>query len=358
VNHRSTLIIAEAGVNHNGEIDLAYKLIDAAVNAGADIVKFQTFKAEHLVTKEARQCQYQTINTEIEESQYDMLKRLELPYEQHAPLLAYCKSKGVEFLSTAFDQQSLDFLVNDIGLTRLKIPSGEITNGPFLLAHAKTNVDVILSTGMSTLADIELALAVLAFGYTKPDEECSLLACQRAYASKEGQQALQDKVTLLHCTSDYPAKLGDINLKAMNTMADAFGLSVGYSDHSEGIAVPLAAVARGAAIIEKHFTLSKALPGPDHKASLEPNELEEMVKGIRMVESALGSSVKSFTESEVGNRQIVRKNLVTTRAVKAGECWQPDMITAKRSGTGRSPMEYWSLLGKRVNQDFDKEQEI
>ncbi|RJE77345.1 N-acetylneuraminate synthase [Pseudoalteromonas sp. MSK9-3] len=356
--NQKVTIIAEAGVNHNGDIALAYKLIDAAVEAGADIVKFQTFKAEQLVTREARQCEYQTVNTEIKESQFAMLKRLELPYEHHGPLISYCAKKGIQFLSTAFDEQSLSFLVNELGLSTLKVPSGEITNGPFLLAHAKTGADIILSTGMSTLADIELALAVLAFGFTTPEKECSIAACQSAYASEAGQKALRQKVTLLHCTSDYPAKLEDINLKAMNTMADAFGVPVGYSDHSEGVAVALAAVARGGVVIEKHFTLDKKLPGPDHKASLEPKELDYMVANIRSVERALGSRIKTFTESEVENRSIVRKNLVTTRAVEAGELWQPDMITAKRSGSGRSPMEYWSLIGSSVVTDLDEEQEI
>ena len=357
MNHKVT-VIAEAGVNHNGDLDLAYQLIDAAAEAGADIVKFQTFKAELLATQKVRQCQYQEQNTQQVESQFDMLKRLELPYEYHQPLMDYCKQKNIQFLSTAFDEQSLAFLTQELGLTQLKIPSGEITNGPYLLAHAQTQAQLILSTGMSTLADIEQALAVLAYGFLNNDQPYSLEACYQAYHSEQGQQLLKDKVTLLHCTSDYPAKLSDVNLTAMNTMANAFGLAVGYSDHTQGDTASVAAAARGAVVIEKHFTLDKHLSGPDHKASLEPAELSAMVNNIRAVEQLLGNGIKTFTEAEIDNRKVVRKNLVTTRKVNCGEVWSSDMITSKRSGTGRSPMDYWAIMGTKAQQNYDQEQEI
>jgi N-acetylneuraminate synthase len=302
-----TLIIAEAGVNHNGDEKLAFELVDAAYKAGADIVKFQTFKAKNLVTAEAEQADYQVTNTQKKESQLAMLSRLELSYDAHHQLVKYCKSLGIEFLSTAFDSESLDFLVHDLGLTRLKIPSGEITNAPLVLEHAQTGCDLIVSTGMATLSEIEAVLGVIAFGYTaekgaKPSE----LAFQQAYASEEGQRALKAKVTILHCTTEYPAPMREINLKAMDTLGRAFELPAGYSDHSQGITIPIAAVARGAVLIEKHFTLSNQMEGPDHKASLEPNELAAMVQGIREVECALGSGVKAPTVSEVKNKAVAR----------------------------------------------------
>ncbi len=251
----STLIIAEAGVNHNGSEKLALELVDAAYNAGVDIVKFQTFKAKKLVTVTAKQADYQIENTQKEESQLAMLSRLELSYEFHHDLVSYCNKLGIEFLSTAFDFESLDFLVNELGLKTLKIPSGELTNAPLVLQHAQTGADLIVSTGMATLAEVESALGVIAFGYlAKNDIAPSLDAFQAAYFSAEGQALLKTKVTLLHCTTEYPAPMKDINLKAMDTLAAAFKLEVGYSDHSAGISVPIAAVARGARIIEKHFT--------------------------------------------------------------------------------------------------------
>ncbi|NES62423.1 N-acetylneuraminate synthase family protein, partial [Vibrio parahaemolyticus] len=250
-----TLIIAEAGVNHNGQEELAFALVDAAHEAGADIVKFQTFKAKNLVTEEAKQAEYQVTNTKKQESQLAMLSRLELSYEIHHDLVKYCNSLGIEFLSTAFDLESLDFLVNDLGLTRLKLPSGELTNAPLVLAHARTGCDLIVSTGMATLSEIEAALGVIAFGYTAAqDEKPSMLGFQEAYASEAGQKALKEKVTILHCTTEYPAPMAEINLRSMDTLGRAFDLAAGYSDHSEGITIPIAAVARGAVLIEKHFT--------------------------------------------------------------------------------------------------------
>ena len=291
-----TLIIAEAGVNHNGDETLAFQLVDAAYHAGADIVKFQTFKAKNLVTEDAVQAEYQVTNTQKQESQLAMLSRLELSYEVHHQLVKHCESLGIEFLSTAFDSESLDFLVNDLGLTRLKIPSGEITNAPLVLEHARTGCDLIVSTGMATLSEIEAVLGVIAFGYVADKvAEPSELAFQQAYASEQGQKALKQKVTILHCTTEYPAPMAEINLKAIDTLGRAFELPAGYSDHSAGITISIAAVARGAVLIEKHFTLDQNMEGTDHKASLEPQEFTAMITAIRQVEVALGVGVKSPT---------------------------------------------------------------
>ena len=350
-----TLIIAEAGVNHNGSEDLAFKLVDAAFNAGADIVKFQTFKAKNLVTADAKQADYQVTNTQKEESQLAMLSRLELSYEAHHKLVKYCSELGIEFLSTAFDSESLDFLVNDLGLTKLKIPSGELTNAPLVLEHARTGCDLIVSTGMATLAEIEMALGVIAFGYTINDTQTpNIDAFQSAYFSEQGQQTLKAKVTILHCTTEYPAPMVDINLKAMGTLATAFNLPAGYSDHSKGITIPIAAVARGACLIEKHFTLDHNMEGPDHKASLEPCELTAMVNAIRDVELALGDGVKGPRPLEIKNKAIARKSLVAAKVIKAGEKYSTENLTIKRPGDGASPYLFWELLGKMALQDHEE----
>ncbi|EKO3577029.1 N-acetylneuraminate synthase [Vibrio metschnikovii] len=348
-----TLIIAEAGVNHNGDEALAFKLVDAAHQAGADIVKFQTFKAKNLVTEQAKQADYQVANTQKQESQLAMLSRLELSYAAHHQLVKHCQSLGIEFLSTAFDSESLDFLVNDLGLTRLKLPSGELTNAPLVLEHARTGCDLIVSTGMATLAEIEMALGVISFGYTAADNAApSVLAFQQAYASEAGQKALKEKVTILHCTTEYPAPMAEINLRAMDTLGRAFDLPAGYSDHSEGITIPIAAVARGAVLIEKHFTLDKNMEGPDHKASLEPDELTAMVKAIRQVEVALGTAVKSPTVSEVKNKAVARKSLVASQVIRAGEAFSADNLTIKRPGSGMSPYQYWDMLERSASRDY------
>ncbi|KMT64735.1 N-acetylneuraminate synthase [Catenovulum maritimum] len=349
-----TLIIAEAGVNHNGNKELAFSLVDAAYHAGADIVKFQTFKAKNLVTEDAKQADYQLTNTQKEETQMAMLSRLELSYDAHHELVEYCQSLGIEFLSTAFDIESLDFLVNDLKLSTLKLPSGEITNAPLVLEHAKTKCDLIVSTGMANLAEIELALGVIAFGYTRGDShEPSVSAFQEAYASVEGQKALKEKVTILHCTTEYPAPMAEINLRAMDTLRDAFELQAGYSDHSEGITIPIAAVARGAVLIEKHFTLDKNMEGPDHKASLEPQELKGMVDAIRNVERALGSGVKSPTVSEVKNKAVARKSIVVAKPLKKGQVIKDDDIVVKRPGTGVAPTKFWQVIGSIASKDFE-----
>ncbi|MFT6901230.1 MAG: N-acetylneuraminate synthase [Colwellia sp.] len=349
----AVLIIAEAGVNHNGDEKLAFQLVDAAKKSGADIVKFQTFKAKRLVTADAKQCDYQITNTKKEESQLAMLSRLELSFEFHFKLVDYCNNLGIEFLSTAFDSESLKFLVNDLKLKKLKIPSGDLTNAPLVLEHAQTGCDLIVSTGMATLAEIETALGVIAFGYVaEVTEKPSIQAFEKAYYSELGQKMLKEKVTILHCTTEYPAPLEDINLKAMDTIANAFKLPVGYSDHSAGINIPIAAVAREATIIEKHFTLDCNMDGPDHKASLEPEQLKAMIDGIRNIELALGDGLKGPRPSEVKNKAIARKSLVAEQIINKGTVFSKYNMTTKRPGSGQSPINYWELLGKEAINDY------
>ncbi|OBU09372.1 N-acetylneuraminate synthase [Morganella psychrotolerans] len=348
-----TLVIAEVGVNHNGNEEIAMELINAAHRAGADIVKFQTFKAKNLVTENAKQADYQIANTQKKESQFAMLSRLELSHESHHRLIKHCETLGIEFLSTAFDSESLDFLVNDLKLKRLKLPSGELTNAPLILQHARSGKDLIVSTGMATLAEIEMALGVIAFGYTSPQYiQPSLAAFQQAYASEEGRAALSKKVTILHCTTEYPAPMDEINLRAMDTLGAAFNLPVGYSDHSEGITIPIAAVARGAILIEKHFTLDKKMEGPDHKASINPSELISMINAIRQVEIALGSPVKTPTISEIKNKLVARKSLVAATAIKSGDQFTDINIAIKRPGNGISPYRYWDIISRFADRDY------
>ena len=348
-----TLVIAEAGVNHNGSKELAFKLIDAAHSAGADIVKFQTFKANNLVTRKAKQADYQISNSKDVESQWDMLRKLELNYDDHFELVDYCQKLGIEFLSTAFDSESLKFLVEKVGLKRLKIPSGEVTNAPFVLEHARTGCDLIVSSGLTTLAELESVLGVIAFGLTASktcQPNASLFA--QAYASDEGQRALKNKVTLLHCTTEYPAPYSDINLRAIATLACAFKLPVGFSDHSDGITMPLASIAFGVSILEKHFTLDKTMEGPDHKASLDPFELKEMVDGIRQIEVALGDGVKKPTLSELKNKSVIRKSLVAQQVIKSGDIFTAENVSIKRPGDGISPYKYWDYLGKFASKAY------
>ncbi|MEH6469994.1 MAG: N-acetylneuraminate synthase [Halopseudomonas sp.] len=346
-------IIAEAGVNHNGDPDMALALVDAAADAGVDAVKFQTFKANLLVTDDAPKADYQKETTGSSESQLQMLQRLELSYAHHHTLMARCRQKGIDFLSTAFDHQSLEFLVDDLRLSRLKIPSGELTNAPLVLAHAQQGCELIVSTGMATLAEIEAALGVIAFGLTMPpDHPPSQVAFAQSLASAAGQHALQQRVILLHCTTEYPAPVSEVNLTAMNSLAERFGLKVGYSDHTAGITVPIAAVALGATLIEKHFTLDRNLEGPDHLASLEPTELGDMVTAIRTVQDALGDGVKAPQPSELKNRAIARKSLVAASDIIAGDIYTSDNVTTKRPEGGLSPARYWDILGKKAPVDI------
>jgi N-acetylneuraminate synthase len=346
-------IIAEAGVNHNGDLDMAIMLVDAAASAGADFVKFQTFKAASLVVPTAEKAAYQKEVTGIKESQFEMLKKLELSEQDHVTLAGYCKDKNIGFLSTPFDLDSLAFLVDRLKLDTVKIPSGEITNGPLLLAASRYHCKLILSTGMSTLGEVKDALSVIAYGFVdKKNQNPTAEVLEEAYASDEARQMLHEKVTLLHCTTEYPAPLDEINLKAMDTLHEAFDCKAGLSDHSEGILVPIAAAARGAVLIEKHFTLDKNQPGPDHKASLEPDELANMVKSIRDVERILGTSEKGITPSEQKNREIVRRSIVAAKNISRGEILTLDNLAAKRPARGVSPMHFWDYLGKKSNRDY------
>jgi len=323
-----TFIIAEAGVNHNGSVKLAEKLIDVAAEAGADAVKFQTFKAEKVVSKYAQKAEYQKQTTDALESQLDMIRRLELDENSHRRLFAYCHAKKIIFLSTPFDLESVDFL-NDLGLEIFKIPSGEITNLPYLRKIGSLKKEIILSTGMADLGEIEEALDVLVSSGTSID-----------------------KITVLHCNTAYPTPMEDVNLKAMRTIAQAFGVRVGYSDHTLGIEVPIAAVAMGASVIEKHFTLDKNMEGPDHKASLEPAELKEMVKAIRNIEKALGDGIKKPTPSELKNKPIARKSIVAARNIQAGEVFTEENLAVKRPGVGISPMRWDEVIGKRAKRNY------
>jgi N-acetylneuraminate synthase len=348
-----TLVIAEAGVNHNGDPKIALELIDAAKKAGADVVKFQTFKTENLVIDSAKKARYQASASVQDESQANMLKKLELPYLVHHDLLRHCEQIGIQFLSTAFDSESLEFLVDDLGLKRLKIPSGEITNAPFLLKHARTGCSLIVSTGMASLAEIEFALGVIAFGYlsdytTMPSVE----EFQFAYSSDRGQAALKKNVTLLHCTSEYPAPLSSVNLNVIETLGQAFALPVGYSDHTVGIAISIASVAKGATVVEKHFTLDKQMEGPDHKSSLDPDELSAMVSGIRSVELALGSTIKAPSASEIENKVAIRKSLVANRDIALGDLLTSENLAIKRPGSGIAPQEYWRFIGSVSQRQY------
>ena len=352
-HHKACYIIAEAGVNHNGSIEMAEKLIDAAVEAGADAVKFQTFRAEKIVSKYAPKADYQKKTTAEQESQLEMIKKLELNEEAHLILIDHCRERNIEFLSTPFDLESIDLLARKLDLPRLKIPSGEITNGPYLLYAAQADKPVILSTGMSTLEEVETALGVLAFGYLANPGRPSKKLFQNAWSSDAGRKVMKNRVILLHCTTEYPAAFEDVNLRAMKTLSRAFGLPVGLSDHTPGIAVPVAAVALGAVVIEKHFTLNRNLPGPDHKASLEPAELKSMIRAVRSVEAAMGSGQKVPAFAELANRDVARKSLVAATAIRKGEIFSSSNMTAKRPGKGLSPMQYWELIGKRSKKYYD-----
>jgi len=329
-----TLIIAEAGVNHNGDLDLGLQLIDIAANAGADLVKFQTFSADRLVTSRARKADYQVQSTDADESQHAMLRRLELTREMHEVLIAHCSTRGIGFFSTAFDRGSVDLLV-DLGLDSFKLSSGEITNLPYLRHVGRYGKPVILSTGMATLGEIEAALSAL-----------------------EGAGTPRDRITLLHCNTEYPTPMADVNLRAMLTLRDAFRVAVGYSDHTLGIEVAIAAVAMGATVIEKHFTRDRNLPGPDHKASVEPETLKAMVAAIRNIEQALGDGIKRPSASEAKNEYVARKSLVAARAIRVGEAFSETNLTVKRPGTGLSPMLWDEVLGHQAPRDFSQDELI
>ncbi|NCJ07070.1 N-acetylneuraminate synthase [Synechococcales cyanobacterium C] len=329
-----TLVIAEAGVNHNGDMAIAKALIDVAADAGVDLVKFQTFKADRLVTTQAKKAEYQNRMTAADESQHAMIRRLELTREMHDVLIAYCQERGIGFFSTGFDPESVDLLV-ELGLDRFKIPSGEITNLPYLRHVGRYGKLIILSTGMATLGEIEAALEIL-----------------------EQAGTARDQITVLHCNTEYPTPIKDVNLRAMVTIREALGVTVGYSDHTLGIEVSIAAVALGATVIEKHFTLDRNLPGPDHRASLEPEELKAMVRAIRNIEEALGDGRKRPSQSEVKNKPVARKSIVAACAIKAGEALTPSNIVIKRPGTGISPMRWDEIVGRKVTRGFETDELI
>ncbi|GMP00016.1 N-acetylneuraminate synthase [Bradyrhizobium sp. TM239] len=339
-----TLIIAEAGVNHDGSLETALALVDAAADAGADIVKFQTFNAKALAGSAAKKADYQQRTTAADESQLAMLERLELPRAAHHTLIERARERGIEFLSTPFDDASLAFLLS-LKLPRIKIGSGDLTNAPLLHAAAKAGATLILSTGMATLGEIEEALGVLAHGYGLSGGQPGIAAFRAAWRDPAARTALAQHVSLLHCTTEYPCPIGDVNLAAMATMRSAFQLPVGYSDHTDGFEVSVAAVALGATVIEKHLTLDRKAQGPDHAASLEPDDFKRMVVAIRNVERAVGDGVKTPKDSEIRNVPVARKSIVAARALKAGETIGPADITAKRPGAGRPPIDYWSLVG-------------
>lgn len=343
-------VIAEAGVNHNGQRDMAFELVDKAADSGADAVKFQTFNAQKLAARTAPKAAYQKQTTASEESQLSMLKKLELPLEWHADLQSHAAKRGIQFLSTAFDLDSLAFL-ETLDLPFYKIPSGEITNGPLLWRFARTGRRLVVSTGMATLGEVEEALAVLAHGICNSEIPKSSVDIWQFWSSRDALDAVRNRVSLLHCTSQYPTAFTEVNLAAMDTLAHAFGLPVGYSDHTEGTLIPIAAVARGACIIEKHFTLSRDLPGPDHKASLVPGELTEMVAAIRGLEVAIGDSRKVPQLSEWDSRKAARQSLVASQAIQIGEVFTPSNITTARAGGGISAMRYWDYLGATASRE-------
>lgn len=345
-------VIAEAGVNHNGSLARALELVDAAAAAGADMVKFQTFKASKLVSERAPKAAYQLRNTGTATSQLEMLRGLELSESDHTALIERCRERGIRFLSTPFDAGSLVLLTERFGLPVIKLGSGELTNAPLLLQAARTGRKLIVSTGMSTLEEVGEALGVLAFGY-QGEGEPSRKAFAAAIDSEAARRALRDKVTLLHCTTEYPAPFDDVNLLAMQQLKEAFGLQVGFSDHTVGINIAMAATALGACVIEKHFTLDRQLPGPDHKASIEPDELAAMVRGIREVTQSLGDGNKTPREAERANIAVARKVLVAARSVGRGSVISSEDVMVLRSGIGRSPMEYWDLVGSVAARDIE-----
>jgi len=352
-----TFLIAEAGVNHNGSIELAKKLIDAAVMAGADAVKFQSFVASSIVTAGASKAEYQITNTGSKEPQLEMLKKLELSHSQQRELYQYCQRSGIQFLSTPFDSASLNFLTSDLGLETIKVGSGELTNAPFLFEVARLAKNIILSTGMSTIDEVADALGVIAFVMTD-SKNPSVSSFKSALASSEGRKAVTSKVTLLHCTTDYPTVPSDVNLRAMLTLREKFDCQVGFSDHSVGIHLAVAAVAMGATVIEKHLTIDRDLPGPDHKASLEPSEFKNLVDQVRDLENAFGDGIKRPTEVELKNKKIARRSLVALKAIKTGDVFTSENVSIKRPGTGRSPFEYWSLLGTKATSDIAENEVI
>jgi N-acetylneuraminate synthase len=348
-------VIAEAGVNHNGSPTLAHALVDAAFEAGADAVKFQTFVADRLVTDDAPLAAYQAKRLDSTRSQHEMIEQLELSPDTHRELATHCRRLGIEFMSTPFDIESLHFLVENIGVQRLKIGSGDATNAPLLLAAARSGLPIIVSTGMCDLAEVEAALQVIAYGLVAPEGQTPTgEALSETYQTEEAKKAIREFVTLLHCTSEYPAPPKDVNLRAMSLLRDTFEVSIGYSDHTVGTTVPIAAAALGASVVEKHFTIDRSMAGPDHASSLEPDELVAMVRAIRETEIALGERVKKRAASETKNAEIARRSLVAEVPIAAGERFTESNVAIKRPGTGLSPMRFWEILGSTARRDYRK----
>lgn len=355
----SVYVIAEAGVNHNGSLSAAIDMVDVAAASGADAVKFQTFKAKAMIQETAPKAAYQVAATGSNQSQREMIEALELSADAHVAIAQHCNSRNIRFLSTPFDHDSLELLTNTLGMTTVKIPSGEVTNLPFVLDIGRRAKDVILSTGMCTLREIELALKVLAFAFdsstagrfpSRAELASPLSAVERSL--------LVGRVTVLQCTTEYPAPIEEANLRAMLAIRDAFGLSIGYSDHTLGATAAITAVALGATMIEKHFTLDKHQQGPDHRASLEPNELKSYVQAIRDVTSSMGDGVKAPSKSEEKNIGIARKSIVASRRIAKGDTFSPDNLTFKRPGTGRQPIEYFELLGATAERSYEEDEQI
>ncbi len=352
-----TLLIAEVGVNHNGSINRALEMIEIAAECGADLVKFQAWKAELLTSRFAERAEYQISNTGSQGTQLELLKSLELRTEDYPKLIEQCNKCGVEFLCTPMDLPSIQMLA-DLKVKRLKLPSGELTNAPFLLAAGRTKLPVFLSTGMASLEEIEAALGALAWGITDKEGIPDYEGCRKLWSELKGKQQLKELITILHCTTEYPAPLKDINLLAMKKIFDCFGLPVGYSDHSEGITVSIAAAAMGATVVEKHFTLDRNLSGPDHLASIEPDQLKQMSEALKEVSLAMGKSEKTAVESEIKNIPIARKSIVAARPITKGEPFSDQNITVKRPGSGVSPWKYWEYLGKPADRDYQEDELI
>ncbi len=354
---KKTYIIAEAGVNHNGSVELAKKLVDAAVSAGADAVKFQIFKAEKLLCAGTPKTEYQSAITGEHESQMEMLKQFELGEASYLEIYRCCLQSGIDFLSTPFDSESLNFLINKINLPVIKISSCDITNAPFLVEIARSKKRVILSTGMSTLAEVESALGYLAFGYLNIEGRPDLRKFSKIYDSA-GKEILRASTTLLHCTTEYPAPYSDVNLRAIDTLRDRFNLPVGFSDHTLGIAVSIAAAARGASVLEKHLTLDRKMSGPDHQSSVEPDEFKMMVESVRQVEEALGDGVKVPLPSENKNINVIRRSLVAGVKIKKGEEFTEKNLALKRAEKGLSPEYYWDYLGRKAERDYEPDEPV
>ena len=352
-NSDPTIIIAEAGVNHNGSLPRALEMVEVASDAGADLIKFQSFKAEKLVTKTVQKAQYQIQNTQKKaETQFEMLKSLELTDADHHQLIEACQKNDIGFLSTAFDEEGMKYIATELDLPVVKVSSGDLNNPLILLAAAESGKNIILSSGMSDLTEIESALTILAFGYLGKSEKPSLEKFKLAWGETAARKTVLEKVTVLHCTTEYPTPVEDANLHAMLTIKDKFGVKVGYSDHTLSPVIPAAAVAMGATVIEKHFTLDRKLEGPDHIASLEPSELKFMIEQIRLVEKAKGDGNKVVAQSEMKNIPIARKSLVAVDNIRAGELFTINNLTIKRPGTGVSPLYFWDYIGAKADRDY------